>query len=668
MTVRPPILIVLGHRARLAPAHRFPQSARRGSDIPVTIVTETQGVKTALTERGIVTRNLEDYRTSQENYEIAASEASRLLEEWGKISLVEGQTLEEATSYNGISLWRVMEFNVGFGFLVPLIDRLQLIERLLEVEQPGRVVLEGGTGEDRLLFALAARGRGIMVETHSPGPVSGLFTRLQLLGRTKSIRLSGMTLNYWAPAGLLAPLWRTRCLFYRLAGKWANRRLQAFDDQSYTDTGRPTVLFLSIVQRFTDIILPVMRELQRRDEYRVLVLDRRFSTGRSKVQEAEIPHRLLEGYEDRVVRRHVRRAARVFRRRWALLRRDKMAMASFRWRNLPLWDVVRRRLRDNFFVGFPELVQIVETARSAFAAERPEIVVVTDERPSFQRAFVEAANSLRIPTLNIQNALIVEYPLGSPISTRKMAVDGDYFKEVLVKMGNDPQKIIVTGQPRFDPLVRADRRFQRATIMRCLGLDPRKKVVTLFPEPLVTNVREADNDQFIRATFMAVRDLPDVQVVTKLHPIDFDFARPRRIALEAGLNDVEIVKDVDLWELLSISDVALVTTSTVGHEAIAMGRPLIQVPISTTEPCYVPYAEFGAALEVSDIAVLGKTIEKALRDPVTLRRLEEGRANYATHCAHGLDGRASERVADLIDQMIREGAGSTTEVEEADAV
>lgn len=668
MTAQAPTLIVLGHKGQLARAARLLQRAKRDFDTPTIVIAGNEGIQTALAQKGLIARDIEEYRTAQENYETAASEASRLLEEWGKISLVEGQTLEEATSYNGISLWRVMEFNFGLGFLVPLIDRLQLIERVLEVERPGRVVLEGGTDEDRLLLVLAARARGITVETPSTGLLSRLLTTLRLLGRFKSIRLSGMTLTYWVPAFLLAPLWRARALFYHSAGRWANRRLRVFDDQSHTDTGRRTVLFLSVVQRFTDIILPVIHELQRRDEYRVLVLDRRFSTGRSKLQEAQIPHRLFEGYEDRTVRRYVRKAVQDFRRCWDLLRRDPVAAASFRWRNLPLWGVVKRRLRDNFFVGFPELAQIIETSRHTFTIERPAIVVVTDERPPFQRAFVEAANSLRIPTLNIQNAIIVEYPLGSPISTRRMAVDGEHFKEVLVKMGNDERKIVVTGQPRFDPLIRGNLHFQRETIMRRLRLDPKKKVVALFPEPIVTNVRGADNDQFIRATFMAVRNLPGVQTVTKLHPIDFDFGRPRQIALEVGLHDVAIVKDIDLWELLSISDAALVTTSTVGHEAIAMGRPLIQVTISTTEPFYVPYAEFGAALKVSDIAELGKTIEKALWDPVTLRRLEEGRANYATHFAHGLDGRASERVVDLIDQMIREDAGSSIEVEDADAV
>ncbi|HZY31120.1 MAG TPA: CDP-glycerol glycerophosphotransferase family protein [Candidatus Methylomirabilis sp.] len=667
MITQSPTLIVLWHKGRLAPTLRLLQRAGREPDTPVTIITGKQEMKAALVQKGLTARDLEEYRTAEENYKAAASEESRLLEEWGKICFLDGQTLEEATSYDGISLWKAMETNFGFAFLAPLIDRLQLIERVLDVERPDRAILEGGTDEDRLLFALAARARGIMVETRPAGPVSRLFTKLSLLGRTKSIRLAGMTRYYWVPSCLLAPLWRTKSLFYRCVARWANRRLRASDAQFHAVQPRPTVLFLSVVQRFTDIILPVIHELQRRDEYRVLVLDRRFSTGRPKLQEARIPHRLLEGYEGRTVRRQVRRAARVFRRRWALLRRDKVAMASFRWRNLPLWDAVRRRLQDNFFVGFPELVQIIETARRAFIVERPEIVVVTDERPPFQRAFVEAAHSLRIPTLNIQNAVIFEYPLGSPISTRRMAVDGEYFKEVLVKMGNDHRKIIVTGQPRFDPLVRGDRRFQREAIMSRLGLDPRKKVIVLFPEGIETGIREGDNDQFIRATFKAVRDLPDVQVVMKLHPIDFEFVRPRRFALEAGLNDVAIVKDVDLWDLLSISDVALVTLSTVGHEAIAMGRPLIQVSISKTEPTYIQYAELGAALEVTDVAALGKTIEKALWDPVTLRRLEEGRANYLTHFAHRLDGRASERVVDLICQMIRGSAAQSPHVEETDA-
>ncbi len=668
MTAQAPTLIVLGPKGRLARASRLLQRAKRDFDTPTIVIAGKEGMKTALAQKGLVARDIEEYRTAEENYKAAASEESRLLEEWGNICFLDGQTLEEATSYDGISLWKTIEINFGFAFLASLIDRLQLIERVLEVEQPGRVVLEGGTDEDRLLLALAARARGITVETPSTGLLSRLLTRLRFLGSTKSIQLAGMTLTYWVPDFLLAPLWRARTLFYHSAGRWANRRLRAFDGQSYADRGRRTVLFLSVVQRFTDIILPVIREIQQREQYRVLVLDRRFSTGRPKLQEAQIPHRLFEGYEDRTVRRHVRKAAQDFRRRWNLLRRDPVATASFRWRNLPLWDVVKRRLRDNFFVGFPELVQIIETSRRAFTIERPAIVVVTDERPPFQRAFVEAANSLRIPTLNIQNAVLFEYPLGSPISTRRMAVDGEYFKDVLVKMGNDERTIIITGQPRFDPLVRRDRRFRREEIMDRLGLDPRKKVIVLFPEGIETGIREADNDQFMRATFMAVRDLPDIQVVTKLHPIEFDFVKPRRIAFEAGLRDVAIVKDVDLWELLFVTDVALVTMSTVGHEAIAMERPLIQVGISKTEPTEIPYAEFGAALEVSDIGDLGNAIEKALWDPVTLRRLEEGRANYATHFAHGLDGRASERVVNLIDQMIREGAGPTTEVEEADAV
>lgn len=668
MTARPLMFTVLGYKGRFAKALHRVQRAGQTSNIPVIIIAGTQEVKTTLAERGFIVRELEDYRTLQENYRTATGEAFRLLEEWGKIRLLNGQTLEEAASYNGISLWRIIEFNFGFGFLAPLIDRLQLIDRVLEVERPGRVILEGGTTEDRLLLTLAARARDIAVETDSNSLASRLVTCLRLLGRTKSIRILGVTLTYWVPVFLLAPLWRTKCLLYRLAGIWANRYLRAFDGRSDVDTGRRTALFLSVVQRFTDIILPVILELQHRDEYRILVLDRRFSTGRSKLQEARIPHRLLEGYEDRAARRHVRTAVRTFRRRWTMLRRDTAAMASFRWGNLPLWDVVRRRLRDNFYVGFPELVQIIETSRRAFTIERPAIVIVTDERPPFQRAFVEAANSLRIPTLNIQNAVLFEYPLGSLVSTRRMAVDGAHFKEVLVKMGNDERTIIVTGQPRFDPLVRGDRRFQRAEIMARLGLDPRKKVIVLFPEGIETGIREADNDQFMRATFMALRDLPHVQVVTKLHPIDYDFKRPRQIASEVGLRNVMIFKDVDLWELLFVTDVALVTTSTVGHEAIAMGRPLIQVSISKIDPLHIPYAEFGAALGVFDLGNLGNAIEKVLWDPITLQRLKEGRANYAIRFAHRLDGRASERVADLIAQMVREDAESTMEVEAANAV
>jgi hypothetical protein len=159
-----PTLVVLWHKSRLAPTLRSLRRPGCEPCPPVTIIAGSQEAKATLAQQGVIARELEEYRTAEESYKVAAGEASRLLKEWGGIYLPDGQTLEEATSYDGISLWKAIEFNFGLAFLVPLIDRLQLIERLLDVERPGRVVLEGGSDEDQLLFTLAARARSIAVE------------------------------------------------------------------------------------------------------------------------------------------------------------------------------------------------------------------------------------------------------------------------------------------------------------------------------------------------------------------------------------------------------------------------------------------------------------------------------------------------------------------------
>ena len=61
-----------------------------------------------------------------------------------------------------------------------------------------------------------------------------------------------------------------------------------------------------------------------------------------------------------------------------------------------------------------------------------------------------------------------------------------------------------------------------------------------------------------------------------------------------------ILKNADLWKLLYISDVVIVTNSTVGYEAIVMEKPLIQDRLSKSERDYLDYTKDGAAIPIYD--------------------------------------------------------------------
>jgi UDP-N-acetylglucosamine 2-epimerase len=85
-------------------------------------------------------------------------------------------------------------------------------------------------------------------------------------------------------------------------------------------------------------------------------------------------------------------------------------------------------------------------------------------------------------------------------------------------------------------------------------------------------------------------------------------------------------------------------------EAIAMGKPVVTVNL-TGEKAPYPYAGSGAAIGVYKQEDLLPAVYAALEDPKTRRKLDEGRRKFVRDHLHGADGRASERIAQLVTRL-----------------
>jgi glycosyltransferase involved in cell wall biosynthesis len=123
--------------------------------------------------------------------------------------------------------------------------------------------------------------------------------------------------------------------------------------------------------------------------------------------------------------------------------------------------------------------------------------------------------------------------------------------------------------------------------------------------------------------------------------------------VEEALNVIrnEGVKDVILLHCVSNYPARIEDVNLRAMEAVALNKPVIILNLSG-EPDVVDYVEQGVALGVYKEGELKPTIEKLLKDD---SELAKNRKKYIEKYLYKIDGKATERVVKLIEEMIKNG-------------
>ena len=255
----------------------------------------------------------------------------------------------------------------------------------------------------------------------------------------------------------------------------------------------------------------------------------------------------------------------------------------------------------------------------------------------------------------------VIHPYTSYTEGLNIAVLSQFEKDVYVSLGVPPKKIFITGQPRFD-LIWEEKSSPKEQMLPKLGIAQNQGVIVLATEPLVELHiwTRQQREQLVRAVVSALKELPDKQLVIKLHP-DESIETYHEILTSIGKDRAIVCRDVNLYELLNACELLLVGDSTVGLEAMLFDKPVIVVNF-TGSPSVMGYAESGAALGIYKEGDLVSAARKALYDSQVREELEQNRKKFINKHIYKANGQASKRVAELIIQLIEKAkAGGGTE-------
>jgi hypothetical protein len=241
----------------------------------------------------------------------------------------------------------------------------------------------------------------------------------------------------------------------------------------------------------------------------------------------------------------------------------------------------------------------------------------------------------------------------------KISVEGDFLKELLIKQGISREKIVVTGQPRYD-LIYKKKRSEGQFIKNLLLIKKKKKIVLYLPNALYQHLMCSKETYYNMHydTIKTCQQLPDVHIIVKPHPEE-TVEYYQEIINEAKSNAL-VYNGTDLYGIIKLADLVITGISTTIMQSLLLDKPVVMIDIKETsyfptEHEYIPYVTNGVAFGIYHGKDYDPVIKDALYNLEKRKNLANNRKEFMYHHAYLQDGKASERVADLILSMIESG-------------
>jgi hypothetical protein len=214
----------------------------------------------------------------------------------------------------------------------------------------------------------------------------------------------------------------------------------------------------------------------------------------------------------------------------------------------------------------------------------------------------------------------------------RVAAYGETMKDILVSRGVKPERIMVTGNPRYD----RPQKIENGNI------------ITLFTDYFVEfgiwNVGQRED--YVHTVATAVNNLTHQKLVVKIHPVLEHLEDYQKFTEKYPM---EVYKDRQ--GLIAESKIVITLASSIGLEALVMGRPVVVYnPYNNTTPYTTECGAYFAKNENELTLVLKDIIDNGMTEQ---RKKMVGEFIYEQ--AYLQDGKSAERIANLIKEMVDAG-------------
>ncbi len=422
---------------------------------------------------------------------------------------------------------------------------------------------------------------------------------------------------------------------------------------------RKRIVFFTVNKKQVDTVIPLVKSLQNGCELEPLVIDWG-SDAVKPLNENNIDFEQFDSYFDFELLTKVMKTVRQITYRWSVIKERCNAIRNIKYSGYDISDTVIGILDRIFYFYVYPIVRDYLIAKKITKKLNVDAIFVTNERESRAKSCVFAAKSLGVRAYNCQRGIIGDHPEVGPISTNKMFVNGNYYENVLVKRGVAPDKIVVTGNPRFDlyyaKLLNMNFAEVKSKIYKHLGIDPVEKVFLVIEQPIILDVTPIDKMLMVRGSLKAAKTV-GARAIIKLHPTQNTDDIERKVVIAMNKPETIIIKDeVDLLDLLIVADLVIIRNSTVGLDAILLSKPLITTKLVDRGRDLIPYASFGVALEARTETEIIRHANSTFQGDnyFETENYRRKREKFVEEHLYFSDGMSAERIIDIITKDLQE--------------
>lgn len=270
--------------------------------------------------------------------------------------------------------------------------------------------------------------------------------------------------------------------------------------------------------------------------------------------------------------------------------------------------------------------------------------------PMLSKVIASLAKKYQITSFSIEAVLVDNNALSSIVyDADKICIYGEQGKKVLTNFGLDENRIIMTGNPKYDYFKFIDQHVAKKSLCSSLNLNFEKKNI------VIAMSRWHKNDEKWISRFIQFCKNNDYEVIIKLHPrykINSEIIEAEINFINENCKDqnYKFTYDVNMNDLISGADLVISDFSNVAIEAMLLDKLVININFLKEELTDLQnFHEFGAALYAEDYETLENMIIKKFENNYDYEEKRiKGKEKIIELFNYRNDGNATDRIFEIL--------------------